>query len=99
MLPNYFDFDKEVCLTCEKDKKFDIVDKVCKPINNAVTPQFTVFNSNLGPNSQNYVGTPPPGIASAQSCSMADPFFNGMNCISCTLPLYFNFTSKVCESC
>lgn len=95
-LPNYFDFNNLVCLTCGQGLLFDTKLKICKPIDNSVLPNYANFNSNLGPTIKNYAGNPPQSQGNLANCSSSQPYFNGMNCISCTLPLYFNFTSKVC---
>lgn len=47
----------------------------------------------------NYAGTPPDSIKGSDSCPSSQPYFNGMNCISCSLPLFFNFSSNVCSAC
>lgn len=47
LLPNYFDFQTEKCLTCGKDYHFDQKDKECKPANNSVSPHYPAYNSNL----------------------------------------------------
>ncbi len=82
---------------CAQGQEFDLTSKICKPIDNSVNPQFTKYNSNIGSN-VNYVGNPNV-LSNAEACSDDHPFFNGLNCISCALPLYFNFTSKVCQAC
>ena len=48
LAPHYFDFNSDKCLTCGKDFKFDEKDKICKPINNSVSPQYPTYNSNIG---------------------------------------------------
>jgi len=73
--------------------------KICKPLNNSVAPQYPVFNSNISPSVQNYVGTVPAAVGTASTCPEGQPFFNGMNCISCSLPLYFDFTTSACSTC
>lgn len=98
-LPNYFDYTNSVCLTCGNGLEFDANAKICKPFNNSVNPQISKLNSNLASNVLNYAGAPPSSISGANSCPISGPYFNGMNCISCTLPLFFNFTSQVCSAC
>lgn len=73
-----------------------IATKLC--LDNSVSPQIIQYNSNLQQN-QNYLGSPPPQNSTLQSCTNEQPYFNGLNCISCSLPLYFNFDGKICTSC
>ncbi len=73
--------------------------KICKPLNNSVTPQITKFNSNIVSNIVNYAGSPPSSTKGLENCPLSQPYFNGMYCISCTLPLFFNFSSQVCSAC
>lgn len=98
-LPSYFDFSNSVCLTCGVGYQFDVSSKICMPLNNSVSPQYPQLNSNLSPGTNNYVGTPPNQNNQLSNCPTAQPFFNGLNCLSCSLPLYFNFSSNVCSAC
>lgn len=98
VVPNYFDFTRSLCAACPKDQQFDQNQHECKPLNNTVQPTAPKFNSNIG-SAQNYIGSPPAVEGGIASCPDKEPFFNGMNCISCTLPNYFNFTSNICNSC
>lgn len=36
---------------------------------------------------------------SLMTCDAAAPYFNGLACVSCLLPSYFNFKTLYCETC
>jgi hypothetical protein len=95
--PNYFDYANSLCLTCGLALTFDSANHKCVSVNGPPSPQN--FNSLLGPGTQNYVGVPPPAAPSLGNCPSALPFFDGSNCISCTLPFFFNFSSNLCGAC
>ena len=94
--PNYFDFTNQVCLTCTTGMAFDTQSKICKPIYNSVSPTYKIYSSNFQSGIKNYVGDIPSFDNRYDYCPFTEPYFNGMNCISCTSPLFFNFTSNLC---
>ena len=97
-LPNYFDYASSLCLQCGTGLKFDTINHICIP-NSSVIPPNQLFNSNINPSSQNYVGVIPAVNPLYSTCTPQKPFFNGINCLSCSLPFYFNFTANACQGC
>ena len=96
--PNYFDYTTSLCLTCGTGLKFDTVNHICVP-NSSVIPPNKIFNTNINPSSQNYVGAPPSPNPLVSTCPPATPFFNGIHCLSCSVPFYFNFSVNACQGC
>lgn len=47
----------------------------------------------------NFVGDIPDFDSKLATCPEQTPFFNGEECIVCSLPKYANLTSLQCESC
>lgn len=92
-LPNYFDLNQLLCLTCPDTLAFDISTKSCSAV------KKVNFNSNIPSSVQNYIGTPPSSNNAISTCSSDSPFFNGNNCLSCMLPSYFDFNTLQCKTC
>lgn len=67
-LPNYFDYTNLVCLVCGDGLQFDVASKICKPLDNSVSPKYVKYNSNLAGNTQNYAGSPPQASSSLDAC-------------------------------
>ena len=78
-------------ISCPAGTVFDSASQSCKR-------QSLLFNSNIVKNA-NYLGTAPLQTQGLPFCPEDKPFFNGNSCISCALPMYFNFTSNTCMSC
>ena len=96
--PNYFDYTNNLCLTCGKGLKFDTVNHICVP-NSSVIPPNQIFNSNINPSTQNYYGNAPPANPLVSTCPPSKPYFDGIHCISCSLPFFFNFSVNACQGC
>lgn len=75
---------------------FDAQLKICKPKINSINPTYKVFSTNFQSGVKNFAGTVPSFDNRNEYCPFTAPYFNGMNCISCTSPLFFNFTSNLC---
>jgi hypothetical protein len=45
------------------------------------------------------MGQVPPYNSAILSCPSTTPYFNGISCISCSLPAYFDFTQLSCLNC
>ena len=96
--PSYFDYSNSLCLNCHSGLVFSTATQKCAS-NNSLLPPPPVFNSNIGPSSLNYVGIPSAPNPAYSNCPLSHPFFDGLHCLSCTLPLFFNFTVNTCQQC
>jgi hypothetical protein len=47
----------------------------------------------------NYKGTIPNFNSQLATCPTDKPFFNGNQCIACSLPSYVNFNTLTCTNC
>lgn len=93
--PKFFNFITNLCEKCSNDLIFNISSKSCSPKLDSATAQK---NSNIG-NINNFMYAMPLYNDSLSTCDQKAPFFNGAACISCDLPLYFNFKTLQCEGC
>ena len=58
-----------------------------------------VFNSNLGPDANNYCCGEPTTVQGKETCPENRPFFDGYHCVACVNPRYFDFKDKQCKDC
>lgn len=99
--------DNNACIACASGQIYDISFKKCQScqtgtvydsVSHSCNKQSVLFNSNLAKNA-NYLGTAPTQTPGLSFCPDDKPYFNGNSCISCALPLYFNFASNTCIAC
>jgi hypothetical protein len=86
-----------LCFRCNQDGQvYDVAEKECKSCSAGCSIDGGRFNSDTSV--ENHVGDAEREME-ALFCPKDEPFFNGQHCISCNLPLYFNFPSNSCQSC
>jgi hypothetical protein len=91
-LPYYFNFQSNNCEVCAAEMKFDVNLKQC------VQLSTNQMNNNMAA-MNNYMGTIPNFNSSLATCPTSQPFFNGNQCITCTLPNFVNFNTLSCTTC
>jgi hypothetical protein len=77
-------------MTCPSGYRFSHDDKKCVR---------QVFNSNTQDSGGNFIGKLPALITGVETCPIVTPFFNGVSCISCPTPSFFDFNDNLCKKC
>ena len=82
------------CQSCPSGYSFQSASHSCESTSSTVS----FFNSNLIGH-RNFNGKIPLFNNLFGNCGEDSPFFDGKQCVSCSLPSYFNFDIKTCTSC
>ena len=84
-------FAKE-CTHCQQDEELDVEKRICKS-----KPHYTNFSKVL--NWKLDGGNLPEIDKTLTPCPIEKPYFNGVICISCDLPLYWSVSGNLCKKC
>jgi len=93
-LPNFYNFQFNACEICRTGLTFDTTTKSCIP----QTSVSNQYNSNIAI-ANNFMGIVPAYNPALLTCSPGTPFFDGLACITCSAPNYFDFTTLSCQPC
>lgn len=92
VLPQFFNMENGQCQSCPNGLLFNLTTRSCGG------GTGTKFNSYLL-GQRNFVGKVPIYQSLLGVCSKDKRYFNGVECIVCEIPKFFNFFTLSCETC
>ena len=90
----YFNFTVNACEACSVSMEFNVTTGTC-----VLNPAMVYYTSSVN-GVNNYIGVPPNippnNNKVVMGCPASQPFSNGVGCVACSLPNFYNFQTNAC---